>query len=65
MDVSDQRLKIINDAAIKIMNSDRYDDLSQMVRMNHFSRSELAILLAVLNGEEINENDGDEVKKDA
>ncbi len=65
MEVSDQRLKIINDAAIKIMNSDRYDDLSQMVRMNHFSRSELAILLAVLNGEEINENDGDEVKKDA
>ena len=50
--IEDERLKIINKEALEIMQSERYDDLSQMVRLNHFSRSELAILLAILNGED-------------
>ena len=52
MEISDERMRIINKEALEIMNSERYDDLSQMVRMNHFSKSELAVLLAVLNGED-------------
>ena len=56
-EISDERIKIINKEALEIMNSERYDDLSQMVRMNHFSRSELAILLAILNGEEPENDD--------
>ena len=55
MEISDERMRIINKEALEIMNSERYDDLSQMVRMNHFSKSELAVLLAILNGEELEE----------
>lgn len=57
MELSDERFKIINKQALEIMQSDRYDDLSQMVRMNHFSKSELAILLAILNGEDLEEQE--------
>lgn len=52
MENLDERLRIIRKEALEIMQSDRYDDLSQMVRLNYFSRSEQAVLLAVLNGEE-------------
>lgn len=55
--ISDERMRFINHEALEIMNSERYDDLSQMVRMNHFSKSELAVLLAVLNGEEESEEE--------
>ncbi|MBQ2592442.1 MAG: tRNA uridine-5-carboxymethylaminomethyl(34) synthesis enzyme MnmG [Candidatus Riflebacteria bacterium] len=55
--ISDERMRIINKEALEIMNSERYDDLSQMVRMNHFTKTELAVLLAVLNGEEPEEEE--------
>ena len=61
--ISDDRLKIINKEALEIIKTQRYDDLSQMVRMNHFSRSELAILLAVLNGESDDEESDSEDNK--
>ena len=39
---------------VKILIADASEESRNML-VNHFSKSELAILLAILNGEEINE----------
>ena len=48
LEVSDSRLHVLSGAAIQTLASDRFDDLSQMVRKHCLSRTEVAILLAVL-----------------
>ncbi|MDD2997823.1 MAG: hypothetical protein PHV05_02105, partial [Candidatus Riflebacteria bacterium] len=48
MDISDPRLRVLSPHALQLLASDKYDDLSQMVRKHCLSRSELAILLSVL-----------------
>ncbi|PKL45745.1 MAG: tRNA uridine-5-carboxymethylaminomethyl(34) synthesis enzyme MnmG [Candidatus Riflebacteria bacterium HGW-Riflebacteria-1] len=44
----DPRLKLLSPAVTELLVSDKFDDLNQLVRKNCLSRSELAILLAVL-----------------
>ena len=44
----DQRLKVLAPNIIALLTSDKFDDLNQLVRKNCLSRSELAILLTVL-----------------
>lgn len=48
VDVSDKRLQILPQALLDTLQTNKFDDLSQMVRKNCLSRSELAMLLAVL-----------------
>jgi len=48
LSVVDNRLMILSPQTIDLLTSDKYDDLNQLVRKNCLSRSELAILLAVL-----------------
>lgn len=63
MVIGDSRLQILSPEALKILASDRFDDLSQMVRKHCLSRSELAILLSVLGNSEIGV-EPNEVKND-
>ncbi|MBU1107637.1 MAG: tRNA uridine-5-carboxymethylaminomethyl(34) synthesis enzyme MnmG [Candidatus Riflebacteria bacterium] len=48
LQILDQRLKVLSPQTIELLTSDKYDDLNQLVRKNCLSRSELAILLIVL-----------------
>ena len=57
MVISDARLHALSEAAVKILNSDRYDDLSQVVRKHCLSRTEIAILLSVLGDTSEENND--------
>ncbi len=53
IDVSDKRLQILPRHLLDTLMTDKYDDLSQMVRKNCLSRSELAMLLAVLQKDSV------------
>jgi tRNA uridine 5-carboxymethylaminomethyl modification enzyme len=63
MITADPRLQVLSSQAIQILNSDRFDDLSQMVRKHCLSRTEVAILLSVLAENSEGENEV-EVKND-
>ncbi len=57
MDIIDPRLHALSAQAIQILISDRFDDLSQMVRKHCLSRTEIAILLSVLGDIREGENE--------
>ncbi len=55
--IADPRLHAISEEAIRILASDKYDDLHQVVRKHCLSRTEIAILLSVLGDTSEENND--------
>ncbi|HNX76118.1 MAG TPA: tRNA uridine-5-carboxymethylaminomethyl(34) synthesis enzyme MnmG [Candidatus Rifleibacterium sp.] len=55
--MADARLHVLSEAAVQILSSTKYDDLSQVVRKHCLSRTEIAILLSVLGENSVGEKE--------
>lgn len=60
----DPRISVLAPHISELLLSDKFDDLNQLVRNNCLSRSELAILLAVLRQDSLEEVGGTEMLND-